>query len=164
MSIDKDYLKQVWNSVWKDGLSEFQVQKRYYDILNNELKGNDRSYLIEVRSRLNELEENEKPMEITIGKVLGEINEEKRVYEGDGTEWIYEKDENGNIYRRMMGSDTRACRGRLAIGNCMPAIAATTLECPATTHPTFFVFIKPRLVSTPTIFRPCRRRPVTSHF
>ena len=59
MSIDKDYLKQVWNSVWKDGLSEFQVQKRYYDILNNELKGTDRSYLIEVRSRLNELEENE---------------------------------------------------------------------------------------------------------
>ena len=107
MSIDKNYLKQVWDSVWKDGLSEFQVQKQYYDILNNELKGTDRSYLIEVRSRLNELEENEKPMEITNGKVLGKSNEKKRVYEGDGTEWIYEKDENGNIYRRMMGSDTR---------------------------------------------------------
>jgi len=28
-------------------------------------------------------------------------------YQGDGTEWIIEKDEDGTIYRRMMGSDKR---------------------------------------------------------
>ena len=28
-------------------------------------------------------------------------------YQGDGTEWIYEQDEDGTIYRRMMGSDKR---------------------------------------------------------
>lgn len=28
-------------------------------------------------------------------------------YQGDGTEWIYEKDEDGTIYKRMMGSDKR---------------------------------------------------------
>ncbi len=26
-------------------------------------------------------------------------------YQGDGTEWIYEKDEDGKIVRRLMGSD-----------------------------------------------------------
>ena len=28
-------------------------------------------------------------------------------YEGDGTEWIIEKDDNGKIYRRIMGTDKR---------------------------------------------------------
>ena len=28
-------------------------------------------------------------------------------YQGDGMEWIIEKDEDGTIYRRMMGSDKR---------------------------------------------------------
>ena len=28
-------------------------------------------------------------------------------YQGDDTEWIIEKDEDGTIYRRMMGSDKR---------------------------------------------------------
>ena len=34
------------------------------------------------------------------------IGDEKG-YQGDGTEWIYEKDEGGTIYRRMMGSDEK---------------------------------------------------------
>jgi hypothetical protein len=32
---------------------------------------------------------------------------EEQGYQGDGTEWIYEKDENGTIYRRAIGSDKR---------------------------------------------------------
>ena len=28
-------------------------------------------------------------------------------YQGDGTEWIIQKDEDGTIYRKMMGSDKR---------------------------------------------------------
>ena len=28
-------------------------------------------------------------------------------YQGDGTEWFYEKDEDGKIVRRMMGSDKK---------------------------------------------------------
>ena len=28
-------------------------------------------------------------------------------YEGDGTEWIYEQDDDGKIYRRMLGSDNK---------------------------------------------------------
>ena len=28
-------------------------------------------------------------------------------YQGDGTEWIYEQDEDGTIYKRMMGSDKK---------------------------------------------------------
>ena len=28
-------------------------------------------------------------------------------YQGDGTEWIYEKDKDGTIYKRMIGSDKR---------------------------------------------------------
>ena len=28
-------------------------------------------------------------------------------YQGDGTEWIYEQDEDGTLYKRMMGSDKK---------------------------------------------------------
>ena len=28
-------------------------------------------------------------------------------YEGDGTEWIVEKDEDGKVYKRMIGSDKK---------------------------------------------------------
>ena len=28
-------------------------------------------------------------------------------YQGDGTEWIYEQDEDGKIFRRMLGSDNK---------------------------------------------------------
>ena len=33
------------------------------------------------------------------------LNQGEDDYQGDGTEWIYEQDENGTIYRRKMGSD-----------------------------------------------------------
>lgn len=31
----------------------------------------------------------------------------KDTYEGDGTEWIIERDEDGRIYRRIMGTNKR---------------------------------------------------------
>ena len=34
-------------------------------------------------------------------------NNDDQGYQGDGTEWIYEQDEDGTIYRRMMGSDKK---------------------------------------------------------
>ena len=48
MSIDKEYLKEVWNSVWEEGLSELEVHKRYYTKLDKKLKGDDRFQLIEI--------------------------------------------------------------------------------------------------------------------
>ena len=37
------------------------------------------------------------------GCLIGFSNKEDD-YEGDGTEWIYEQDEDGKLYRRKMGS------------------------------------------------------------
>ena len=31
----------------------------------------------------------------------------KDTYEGDGTEWIIERDEDGRVYRRIMGTNKR---------------------------------------------------------
>ena len=42
----------------------------------------------------------------TDGCLVGIVNK-KDDYEGDGTEWIYEKDEDGKLFRRKMGSDKR---------------------------------------------------------
>ena len=35
------------------------------------------------------------------------IGEEQKGYQGDGTEWIYEKDIDGKIFRRKMGTDKK---------------------------------------------------------
>jgi len=43
--MDREYLKEVWNSVWKEGLTEQEVQKLYFDKLEKELKGEDRYML-----------------------------------------------------------------------------------------------------------------------
>ena len=43
--MDKKYLKSVWNSVWKEELSEEEVQKLYFENLERELKGQDRYML-----------------------------------------------------------------------------------------------------------------------
>ena len=56
MSIDQQYLWDVLNSVWEEGLTELEVQRRYFSILEKELKGEDRSYLIEVYNHIEELE------------------------------------------------------------------------------------------------------------
>tara|TARA_X000001036_G_scaffold223567_1_gene209235 strand:- start:891 stop:1109 length:219 start_codon:yes stop_codon:yes gene_type:complete len=56
MSIDQQYLWDVLNSVWEEGLTELEVQRRYFSILEKELKGEDRGYLIEVYNHIEELE------------------------------------------------------------------------------------------------------------
>ena len=43
--MDKQYLKEVWNSVWEEGLTEQEVQKLYLEKLERELKGEDRYML-----------------------------------------------------------------------------------------------------------------------
>jgi hypothetical protein len=43
--MDKQYLKEVWNSVWEEGLTEQEVQKLYFEKLERELKGEDRYML-----------------------------------------------------------------------------------------------------------------------
>ena len=55
MSIDKEYLKEVWNSVWEEGLSEYEVQRRYFARLDKELKGEDRFHLLELEKKLDAL-------------------------------------------------------------------------------------------------------------
>jgi len=41
--------------------------------------------------------------DISVGCLIGD----EQGYQGDGIEWIYEKDKDGTIYRRMMGSDKK---------------------------------------------------------
>ena len=43
--MDRQYLKDVWNSVWEEGLTEQEVQKLYFEKLEKELKGEDRYML-----------------------------------------------------------------------------------------------------------------------
>ena len=43
--MDKQYLKEVWNSVWEEGLTEQEVQKLYFEKLEKELKVEDRYML-----------------------------------------------------------------------------------------------------------------------
>ena len=56
MAINKDYLKEVWNSVWEEGLTELEVQQRYFSKLNKELKGEDRFHLTAIKRKIEEKE------------------------------------------------------------------------------------------------------------
>ena len=56
MSIDQEYLWEVLNYVWEDGLTELEVQRKYFSILEKELKGEDRLYLKTVYKTIEELE------------------------------------------------------------------------------------------------------------
>ena len=56
MSIDQEYLWEVLNYVWEDGLTELEVQRKYFSILEKELKGEDRIYLETVYKTIEELE------------------------------------------------------------------------------------------------------------
>ena len=56
MSIDQEYLWDVLNYVWEDGLTELEVQRKYFSILEKELKGEDRLYLETVYKTIEELE------------------------------------------------------------------------------------------------------------
>ena len=110
MELNKEYLKQIWDSVWEEGISELDMQKRYFDKLNQILKGEDRYYLETLQRKIQELE-----IEATFeGYLGGAINPEYEKdnlperesprNEGDGTEWVIDKDENGNLFKRAIGS------------------------------------------------------------
>ena len=89
--INKEYLIKVWNSVWEEGLTELEVQKRYFIKLDKRLKGEDRFHLRAIKTKIDELENG-----------LGNFRAD-----GDGTEWLIEKDETGRVYKRAIGSDER---------------------------------------------------------
>ena len=56
VSIDQEYLWEVLNYVWEDGLTELEVQRKYFSILEKELEGEDRLYLETVYKTIEELE------------------------------------------------------------------------------------------------------------
>jgi len=113
MSLNKDYLKKVWNSVWEKDLSELEVQKRYFAKLDKELKGEDRFHLMAVGRKINELEIKIPFTELLVKRIKvkeksnSSIGLQDARTEGDGTEWIIEKDEKGNLYKRAIGSDEK---------------------------------------------------------
>ena len=113
MRIDKEYLKEVWNSVWEEGLSELEVQKRYFAKLDKKLKGEDRFHLTAIKRKIEEME-----IVVPFEGLLSQINQSKDKSantvgpqnfrnEGDGTEWLIDTDKNGRAFRRAMGSDER---------------------------------------------------------
>tara|TARA_B100001027_G_scaffold33306_1_gene20214 strand:- start:229 stop:528 length:300 start_codon:yes stop_codon:yes gene_type:complete len=89
--INKEYLIEVWNSVWEEGLTELEIQKRYFTELDKKLKGEDRFHLMAIKTKIDELENG-----------LGNFRTD-----GDGTEWLIEADENGKVFKRVIGSDER---------------------------------------------------------
>ena len=113
MRLDKDFLKKIWDSVWEENLSEIEVQKKYFAKLDSELKGEDRFHLIAVQRKIDELE-----MKIPFSNLLAKraegLNKNNRPMElkdtrteGDGTEWIIEKDKDGKLFKRAIGSDEK---------------------------------------------------------
>ena len=113
MGLDKDFLKKIWDSVWDENLSEVEVQRKYFAKLDKELIGGDGFHLIAVRRKINELE-----MNIPFSNLLanrakfqnetnGSIGLKEARIEGDGTEWIIEKDKEGKLFKRAIGSDEK---------------------------------------------------------
>ena len=89
--ITKKSLIDAWISVWEEGLTELEVQKRYFDKLGKKLNSEDRLYLKAIKTKIDELE-----------KGLQNFRTN-----GDGTEWLIEKDKTGKVYKRAIGSDKR---------------------------------------------------------
>ena len=113
MSIDKDYLKELWNSVWEKGLTELEVQQRYFAKLDKELKGEDRFHLLAIKRKIDEME-TDAPFKVLLSKMKQSNSEgvnigrsENLRSEGDGTEWILETDKNGKVFKRAIGSDEK---------------------------------------------------------
>ena len=75
MSINTDYLNKVLDSVSEEGLTELEIQRRYYAKLDKELKGKDRIHLMNVLDKIEELELDEDFVEVLISK-LKEIKNE----------------------------------------------------------------------------------------
>ena len=113
MSLDKDFLKKIWDSVWEENLSEIEVQKKYFAKLDKELRGEDRFHLTALRRKIDELEM-KIPFSNLLAKRVESLNKNNRTMElkdtrteGDGTEWIIEKDTEGKLFKRAIGSDEK---------------------------------------------------------
>ena len=113
MAINKDYLKEVWNSVWEEGLTELEVQQRYFTKLNKELKGEDRFHLMAIKRKIDEMAVNA-PFEGLLSKMKQSRSEDINIVgslnprsEGDGTEWVLKTDKNGKVFKRAIGSDDK---------------------------------------------------------
>ena len=55
MAIDTNYLNKVLDSVSEEGLTELEIQRRYYAKLDKELKGKDRIHLMKVLNKISSL-------------------------------------------------------------------------------------------------------------
>ena len=56
VSIDQEYLWEVLNYVWEDGLTELEVQEKILFHIRKRIKGEDRLYLETVYKTIEELE------------------------------------------------------------------------------------------------------------
>ena len=70
------------------------------------------------KSRISDKKKYDRNYEKIFGVDIGRINGDgsqlglsNHRYEGDGTEWIIEKDEKGNVYKRAIGSDEKIYLG-----------------------------------------------------
>ena len=70
MSIDQEYLWEVLNYVWEDGMTELEVQRKYFSILEKELKGEDRRYLETVYKTIEELELKDPPAFVSKNEIV----------------------------------------------------------------------------------------------
>ena len=110
MGLGKEYLKKIWDSVWEENLSETEVQRKYFAKLDKELKGEDRFHLIAVGRKIDELEMNIPFSTLLENREDGQnrsnlpIELKDARTEGDGTEWIIEKDKKGKLFKRAIGS------------------------------------------------------------
>mgnify|MGYP001433528824 CR=1 FL=1 len=110
MGLDKEYLKKIWDSIWEENLSEMEVQRKYFAKLDKELKGEDRFHLIAVGRKIDELEMNIPFSNLLEKREDGQnrsnlpIELKDARTEGDGTEWIIEKDKKGKLFKRAIGS------------------------------------------------------------
>ena len=110
MGLDKEYLKKIWDSIWEENLSEMEVQRKYFAKLDKELKGEDRFHLIAVGKKIDELEMNIPFSNLLEKREDGQnrsnlpIELKDARTEGDGTEWIIEKDKKGKLFKRAIGS------------------------------------------------------------
>ena len=68
MAIDTNYLNKVLDSVSEEGLTELQIQRRYYAKLDDELKGKDRIHLMKIFNKIDELELDEDFVELLTSK------------------------------------------------------------------------------------------------
>ena len=110
MGLGKEYLKKIWDSVWEENLSEMELQRKYFAKLDKELKGEDRFHLIAVGRKIDELEMNIPFSNLLEKREDGQNRSNLSIElkdartEGDGTEWIIEKDKKGKLFKRAIGS------------------------------------------------------------